>query len=242
MAGAEPGDTLEIEILELHPQGWGWTGVFPGLGLLSEEFPDEYLHIWDLSDGRRAWFHDVAAIPIQPFCGTMGVCPQTSEPTSILPPGHFGGNMDCRDLVAGSSLFLPVQATEALFSVGDPHAAQGHGEVCMTAIEAPMSHVALRFVLHRDVHIAAPQVRTVGPPRGELEQAGYQVTTGVAPDLMQASRDAVRSMIEYLCGTYAIEPIEAYVLCSAVVDLRIIELVDRPNWVVGAYLPRAACR
>lgn len=241
VVGAKPGDTLEIEILDLQPLGWGWTGVFPGLGLLSDDFPDEYLHIWDLSDRHWARFHDIAAIPIRPFCGTMGVCPQTSEPTSILPPGHFGGNMDCRELVAGSSLFLPVQIPGAQFSVGDPHAAQGHGEVCMTAIEAPMSHVALRFVVHKGKSIRSPQVRTAGPPRGHLDDAGYEVTTGVEPDLMEASRSAVRSMIDHLCATYPIEPIDAYLLCSVVVDLRIIELVDRPNWVVGAYLPRAVC-
>lgn len=108
---AEPGDVLEVEFLELRSVDWGWTAVLPGLGLLSEDFPDAHLHLWDLAAGDAANFLDVADIPIRPFCGVVGVCPDVTEPQSVLPPGHFGGNVDCKDLVVGTKLYLPVTAS-----------------------------------------------------------------------------------------------------------------------------------
>lgn len=233
---AEPGDTVEIEVVDLHTRGWGWTGTIPGFGLLAEEFGDAHLHVWDLSDGRTAPFGDVATIPLRPFCGTMGVCPDTAEPLAVMPPGHFGGNIDCRDLVRGSRLFLPVQVPGAYFSVGDPHAAQGDGEVCVTAIECPM-WASLRFRLHRGRSLPAPQFQTPGPLRSGIGDAGYYATMGVAPDLMTAAKDATRAMVDHLSDTYRIEPVEAYVLSSVVVDLKITEVVDAPQWIVSAYLP-----
>lgn len=233
--GAEPGDTLEIEVLDLHTRGWAWTGVIPGFGLLSDDFADPYLHIWDLSNGKTARFHDVAEIPLRPFCGTMGVSPATQEPQLIMPPGHFGGNVDCRDLVAGTRLYLPVQVPGALFSIGDPHAAQGDGEVCVSAMECPMIG-AFRFHLHKGKRIPAPQFQT-GPQNFFPGTHGHYATMGVGPDLMQAAKDAVRAMVDHISATYHLEPIQAYILSSVAVDLRISEIVDQPNWVVSAYLP-----
>ena len=140
--GAEPGDTLAIEILDIHTQGWGWTAILPGLGLLPEDFPDAYLRIFDLAHGDVAYLRDDIAIPLEPFFGTMGVCPAGASELPVMPPGPFGGNMDTRQLVRGSTLYLPVHVERALFSCGDAHGAQGDGEVCVTGIEAPMFAVA----------------------------------------------------------------------------------------------------
>lgn len=234
--GAEPGDTLEVEVVDLHTRGWGWTGTIPGFGLLAEDFPDGHLYVWDIADGANAAFLDVATVPVRPFCGTMGVCPATDEPLAVMPPGHFGGNMDCRDLVRGSRLFLPVQVPGAKFSVGDPHAAQGDGEVCVTAIECPM-WASLRFRLHKGRSIPAPQFQTPGPLRAGIDDAGYYATMGVANDLMTAAKDATRAMVDHISTTYGVAPVDAYILASVVVDLKVTEVVDQPQWIVSAYLP-----
>ncbi|MDR5693656.1 MAG: acetamidase/formamidase family protein [Armatimonadota bacterium] len=234
--GAKPGDVLEVEILDLHPKGWGWTGIIPGFGLLEEEFNKPYLRIWDLSAGDHTLLREDICIPLDPFCGTMGVAPGEKGEFPVMPPGRFGGNMDIRHLTRGTTLLLPVQVEGALFSCGDCHAAQGDGEVCVTGIEAPM-HVALRFRVRKDRSIPEPQFFTAGPLTSKYDGKGYYATTGISPDLMEASRKAVRHMIEHLVRTYNLTPEDAYVLCSVVVDLKISEVVDKPNWIVTAYLP-----
>ena len=238
--GAEPGDVLEVEILEVANEEWGWTAVLPGFGLLTEDFPDAHFHRWEL-DGIAADFKQIASVPLRPFFGVIGVCPDVAEPTAVLPPGRFGGNMDCRDLIAGTKLYLPVQTAGARLAVGDPHAAQGDGEVCVSAIEASASG-SLRIGLHKNRSIPAPQFQTLGPLRTGIDEAGYYATMGVAGDLMTASKDALRAMVEHMCTTYGMEPIDAYVLSSTVVDLKITEVVDAPNWVVSAYLPLSVMR
>ena len=135
--GAEPGDTLAVEILELRVQDWGWTAIIPGLGLLPDDFSSAYLRVFDLSDREHAFIREDVAIPIEPFFGTMGVCPSGAKNREVMPPGTFGGNMDTRQLVQGATLYLPVEVDGALFSCGDAHAAQGDGEVCVTGIETP---------------------------------------------------------------------------------------------------------
>lgn len=105
--GAEPGDTLEIEFLDMTSLAHGWTAVLPGLSLLPDQFPDAHVHHWDLTGGRWADFLGLARVPIHPFCGVVGVCPDTVEAQSVMPPGQFGGNVDCRDLTVGTKLFLP---------------------------------------------------------------------------------------------------------------------------------------
>jgi acetamidase/formamidase len=238
---AEPGDVVEVEMLDLRSGDWGFTAVLPGMGLLPDDFPDAHLHLWDLRDGTVADLLGVAHVPIRPFPGTVGVCPDTREPWDVLPPGNFGGNIDCRDLVAGSRLFLPVQVAGARLAIGDPHAAQGDGEVCLTAIEAPLSGAA-RISLHKGRSIGAPQMDVTAALRPGLEDRGYYVTMGIAADLMQAARDAVRAMIDHLGHTYGLDPLDGYVLCSVAVDLKISELVDAPRWVVSAYLPKGIMR
>ncbi|WP_375399908.1 acetamidase/formamidase family protein [uncultured Amnibacterium sp.] len=237
--GAEPGDAVELEALEYVPGSWGWTSVLPDFGLLSDDFPDLHVHRWELADGVTVF--GGATIPLRPFLGVMGATPDSVEPLSPFPPGHFGGNIDTRDLTVGTSVFLPVSVPGARVMLGDPHAAQGDGEVCGAAIEASLSG-AIRVRLHRGRTIPAPQFRTSGPLRPGIEDAGYEATTGVGPDLMAASRDAVRAMIDHLGREYGLDPLDAYVLCSVVVDLKITEVVDQPNWVVAAYLPRSIWR
>jgi acetamidase/formamidase len=236
--GARPGDALEVEILELRPKAWGWTAIIPGLGLLADDFPEPYIRHWDLSNGRTSQFRPGLTVPLEPFCGVMGVAPDDPGPLSVLPPGRWGGNMDIRHLTVGATLLLPVWVEGGLFSCGDAHAAQGDGEVCVTGIEAPM-HVRLRIGLRRGYTIPSPQFLTPGPLTGLYDTQGYYATTGIAPDLMQAAREALRSMIGHLARHHTLSREDAYVLSSVVVDLKISEIVDAPNWIVSAYLPQA---
>ena len=236
--GAEPGDTLAIEILDIHTQGWGWTAVLPGLGLLPEDFPDAYLRIFDLSHGEVAYMREDIAIPLEPFFGTMGVCPAGASSQPVMPPGIFGGNMDTRQLVRGATLYLPVQVEQALFSCGDAHGAQGDGEVCVTGLEAPM-FAALRFTLDKDRSIPAPQYRTPAPLTPRVRSAPFYGTTGVGGDLYAAAQDAVRAMVDHIAGTYSLGREDAYLLCSLAVDLKISEIVDAGQYIVSALLPEA---
>lgn len=232
--GARPGDTLEVEIVDFGPQSWGWTGIIPGFGLLADEFPEPYLKTWDLSRGKAEFAHGIE-VPIKPFPGTIGVALPEPGVHSIVPPRQNGGNMDIRHLTRGTRLYLPVWVEGALFSVGDTHAAQGDGEVCGTAIEAPMA-VALRFHVRRDVSLAEPQY-VLPPGQPEPDPKGYHATTGYSTDLHEAARKAVRYMIEHLERAYGLSRAEAYALCSVAVDLRISEIVDAPHWLVSAFLP-----
>jgi acetamidase/formamidase len=145
--------------------------------------------------------------------------------------------MDVRDISLGTELFLPVEVAGALFSVGDTHAAQGDGEVCGTAIESPM-RVALRFDVIKRQPLTYPRFRTPGPVTRHLDAKGYEVTTGIGPDLMQGARAAVRSMVDLLTRQHGMPAIDAYFLCSVCGDLRISEIVDLPNWTVSFYFPR----
>jgi acetamidase/formamidase len=142
--GAEPGDTLEVEILQLKPGSWGWAALLPGLGLLASDFPDPYVRYFDLGDRKTAELRHDIQIPIAPFCGTMGVATDEPGQHAVLPPTKGAGNIDTRHLTAGTRLYLPVYVPGALFSAGDCHGAQGDGEVCVTGIECPMTF-SLRF-------------------------------------------------------------------------------------------------
>jgi acetamidase/formamidase len=238
---AEPGDTLAIEVLDLRPGSWGWSAILPGEGLLPDDFDEPHLKVFDLSDGDLALFREDIAIPIEPFLGTMGVCPAEARMRPIMPPGTFGGNIDTRQLTRGATLFLPVQVRGALFSCGDGHAAQGDGEVCVTAVETSME-ATLRFVLDRGRSIPAPQYLTPAASSPRLNTDGSYGTTGVGPDLYAAAQDAVRAMIDHLSGTYALSREDAYVLASLCVDLRISEVVDAGEYVVSALFPLAVVR
>jgi acetamidase/formamidase len=236
---ARPGDVLAVELLEFRPPKWGWTAIIPEFGLLADEFPDPWLRISEVdAETATVRFADGIAVPYCPFPGTIGVAPSEPGEHPILPPSRFGGNMDTKHLRAGATLFLPVGAEGALFSLGDTHAAQGDGEVCGTAVEAAMD-VVLRLSVRRDFEIQAPQYHL---PRGALaqtEESSYHVCTAVGPDLMEGARDAVRATISYLGERYGLDREEAYALASVAIDLRIHEIVDAPNWVVGAFVPES---
>jgi acetamidase/formamidase len=237
--GAEPGDALRVTIHAFKPSGWGWTANIPGFGLLTDQFTEPALHIWtyDKVGMGPAAFSPMGKVPLKPFAGTIGLAPAEPGLHSVVPPRQVGGNMDIRDLSAGTVLYLPVEVAGALFSVGDTHAAQGDGEVCGTAIESPMN-VVLGFDLEKRAGLKTPRFTTPGPVARHLDGKGYEATTGIGPDLMAAARDAVARMIDLLAGRHGLKPVEAYMLCSVVGDLRISEIVDMPNWVVSFYFPR----
>jgi acetamidase/formamidase len=134
-------------------------------------------------------------------------------------------------------LYLPVEVAGALFSVGDTHAAQGDGEVCGTAIESQMNAV-LTIDLVKDARLKMPRFTTPGPVSRHLDAKGYEVTTGVGPDLMEGAKAAVSQMVDLLSGMHGLDAVDAYMLCSVCGDLRISEIVDMPNWVVSFYFPR----
>jgi acetamidase/formamidase len=232
--GAAPGDTLKVEVLDVRTQGWGWTGVLPGFGLLPEDFPNAYLRTFDLSNGSFAHLREDIAIPLDAYFGTMGVCPAGAQAQSVVQPGRFGGNLDIRQLGRGSTLLLPIEVDRGLFSCGDAHGAQADGEVCGTGIEAPM-YAALRFTLEKDRALPGPQFRTPARPDAGPSYA----TTGVGGDLYAAAQDAVRAMIDHLGVNHGLPPEDAYVLCSLAVDLRISEIVDGGQYIVSALLPDA---
>ncbi len=236
VAGAEPGDTLQVDLLDFTPADWGWTASIPGFGLLAEDFPDGHLKITRLSAASdRVEFWPGIRIPQAPFCGELGVAPETG-PRSTIPPDLHGGNMDTRHLVAGSTLFLPIFHPGARFSVGDGHATQGDGEVSGTAIETPM-RALIRLTVRKDLHVTGPEFLAAPDPHAALRNGARYATDGIGPDLMTAARDALRRMIEWLGREHDLEPMQAYLLCSVAVDLRISEIVDVPNFVVTAHCP-----
>jgi acetamidase/formamidase len=237
--GAEPGDAIKVTMLAFEPSGWGWTALIPGFGLLADQFPDAALRVWTYSLdplGPAMWGLE-ARVPLKPFCGTIGLAPGEAGTHSVVPPRRVGGNLDVRDLSVGAQLYLPVETPGGLFSLGDTHAAQGDGEVCGTAIESPMS-ATVRLELIKDARLAFPRFATPGPVSRHLDARGYEVTTGIGPDLMEGARAAVSGMIELLCRRHKLSAADAYMLCSVCADLRISEIVDRPNWVVSLYFPR----
>ncbi|AEH38883.1 acetamidase/formamidase family protein [Halopiger xanaduensis] len=236
--GAEPGDVLEVEILELEHRGWGYTLVLPGelgMGLLPEEFPEPALHVWDLEDGVARFVNGIE-VPLHPFPGTLGVAPAEPGVHDTNPPRPVGGNLDIKHLTAGSTMYLPIAVEDGLFSIGDCHAAQGDGEVCISGVEAPMS-VTCRFELRSEMDLERPQFETDGPFTSSGRDEPMYGTTGVGDDLREAAKDAIRGMIDHCHAERGLTREEAYILCSAAVDLKLNQVVNAPNWTVSAYLP-----
>jgi len=240
--GAEPGDTLQVDVLSIETADWGWTAMIPGFGLLTDEYPDPALKLYEINKKEGyAWFDEAKGIKIQirPFAGEMGVMRGIPGAFSTIPPYNTGGNIDTKHVGVGSTLYLPVEVTGALFCVGDGHAAQGDGEVCGTAIETPIN-VSLRFTVLKDKpYVKTPHFKArVTPYEGENGDE-YYCTTGVSDDIREATRDAVRQMIIFLQAEYGLDKNAAYMLCSVAGDLRMHEVVDMPNFVIGMMLPRA---
>jgi acetamidase/formamidase len=238
--GARPGDTLVVDVLDVRPTlDWGWTAIRPGRGLLPEaDFAKPYLCIWDLSDGTHARMGNTVAVPIEAFPGVMGVALDEPGSHSTMPPRRNGGNMDIRQLAAGATLFLPVLVDGALFSVGDAHAAQGDGEVCVTAVEMS-ARVTLRIGLQAGRRLAEPRLRTTNPPSGHGRQGPWIATTAHGPDLFVSAQQAIRYLIEQIVEERGLGREQAYIVCSVAADLKISEIVDAPNWIVSAFLPES---
>ncbi|MDC0657794.1 acetamidase/formamidase family protein [Leisingera sp. SS27] len=237
--GAEPGDALKITIDSFKPSGFGWTANIPGFGLLADQFTDPALTLWkyDPNTMEPALFGKHGRVPLKPFAGTIGNAPAEPGLHSIVPPRNVGGNLDIRDLSAGTTLYLPVEVAGAMLSVGDTHAAQGDGEVCGTAIESPMDAV-MTIDLVKNAQLKMPRFTTSGPVTRHLDAKGYEVTTGVGPDLITGARDAVMGMVDLLCRSHSLSAVDAYMLVSTCGDLRVSEIVDAPNWIVSFYFPR----
>jgi formamidase len=288
VAGAEPGDLLVAEILEVLPESFGFTAQVPGFGFLRQDFPDAHLVTWELADGW-ATSDDVPGVRIAgaPFMGVMGVAPSrelletatareaelaarspddpvllpdpagavpadaaiAAEALRTVPPREHGGNVDIKQLTAGSRLLLPVWVDGALFSAGDAHFAQGDGESCGTAIE--MSGTLRTRLDVRKGQAAERGITTLcyerDEPGGDISPPGrYFATTGMCiagdgtnyfEDLTLAARNALRAMIGHLTHEYGYTRQQAYTICSVAVDLKISQAVDVPNVIVSAFLP-----
>jgi acetamidase/formamidase len=225
-------------MLTLRPLEWGWTGLIPGLGLLSEDFTEPYIRHFDLTNGEYAELRGDIRIPLQPFCGTMGVATDEPGRIDVLPPTKGAGNIDTRHLNVGTRLYLPVFVPGALFSAGDCHATQGDGEVCVTGIECPMAF-SLRFDLKKGQSLRpwSYQFQTPpGPLQPRYDERGYFAITALGPDLMENAQNALRDMILWLGREHGLSREDAYVLCSLAADLKISQIVDRPNYGVSLYL------
>jgi formamidase len=285
--GAQPGDLLEVEIVEVVPDDYGYTVQVPGFGFLREEFPEPFIVRWDIADGW-ATSADLPAvrIPGAPFMGTIGLSPGrdalsritareqagldrggfvlppsaasavpadpsiAAEALRTIPPREQAGNVDIKQLAAGTRLFIPVDTPGALFSAGDAHFAQGDSETCGTAIEMNAT-LRVRFVVHngaaRDRGIRDPRfARTdywVAPEYAAPRR--FYATTGMSVDrdghlhaenATLAARNALLNMIDHL-GERGWSRQQAYAICSVAVDLKISQLVDVPSFLVSAFLP-----
>lgn len=219
VAGAEPGDVLEIRILTVKPaDDYGMNVFFPDLGALPSEFPYRRVRVIPLDVDRNvALFAPGIEIPLRPFFGVMAVAPPLGETSRInsIPSGYYGGNMDNKELVAGTTLYLPVHCEGALFSIGDGHVAQGDGEVDLTAIEAALSGT-LQFRVRKDMRLAWPRA----------ESPDSVVTMGFDPDLNRAAQMATDEMVNYLVSERHLSRDDAYMLTSVAADLHVTQIVD----------------
>jgi acetamidase/formamidase len=233
--GAQPGDVLQVDVLEVAHKGWGWSSVIAGLGFLKERFAEPFLFHWQLD---RAVSRSLApaSVPLRPFCGVMGVARAEDGEFITRPPGPFGGNMDVRELCAGATLYLPVLNPGALFSAGDAHAAQGDGEVCINGIECP-ADVTLRFRLHKRRPLAGPLVESPARREPNLEGDAWIVVES-APDAIAAARAATSRMIDLLAQRWGFSEVHAYLLCSVAMHLRLSQVVNEPMFTVSAALPK----
>jgi len=221
--GAEPGDTLEIKIVSfefLHP--YGVSGFIPDGGTLPDEFPYVGFHLvrFDLRAGT-ATFAPGITLKLAPFFGSIGVAPHPLVGRiSSGPPGSHAGNLDNKDLVAGSTLYVPVHVPGALLSIGDGHAMQGDGEATGTALETS---------LRGTVQITVRKGRRLAWPRAETPT--HYIAMGLHPDLDEASKIALREMIDFLVAEKHLTRDDAYILCSIAADFHVTQLVDQTKGV-----------
>jgi acetamidase/formamidase len=234
--GAMAGDVLEVEFLELQPRSWGWTAILPGRGLLAGDFEDPYIKYFDLEPSKPAALTAGVSIPLGPFCGTIGVAPDRTESLPIRPPQEGGGNVDDKRLVKGARMYLPILVDGGLLSVGDCHAAQGDGEVCVTGIECDMT-VTIRVTVIKDRHLPSWTHHVAVPARPAAVQPAQHSVAVSGPELIEDARNAVRELIRWVVDEHGLSREDAYILCSLAADLKIGQLVNAPNWTVSACLP-----
>ena len=216
--GARPGDVLQVDILDVMlRQNWGFNLIIPLLGTLPEDFPDFRLQILPLDKKANTvqlpWG---GKLPLSPFFGVMGVAPPPNwgRITSVIPRA-MGGNMDNKELVAGTTVFFPVFNEGALFSCGDGHAVQGDGEVCITAVETSLSG-RFRLSVRKDMHLTAPRAET----------PTHYITMGFDEDLDDAVKQALRDMIRWIGELRGLSASDAYTLCSLAADLHVTQTVN----------------
>lgn len=227
--GAEVGDVLKVTLHQIELQDWGWTAILPGFSFLADQFNEAFLKTYELNKGDQfVNFTDKIKVPLKPFPGVMGVAPATGEMLSTIPPRANGGNMDDPHLVEGVSVYFPVFVEGALFSIGDAHATQGMGEVCGTAIEAPMHIIYQVEVLKGQRSIKEP----------EYESDDYYAVTAIGESIDEAAKKAVAYMVDYLVAEHDLNRNEAYALCSLAGDLKIAEVVDLPNMLVAMHMSK----
>jgi len=216
--GAEPGDVLEVKILAIKLAiPYAYNGFGPGYGFLPNEYPYPKIKIIPLEEKRMiGTFGPGIEIPLRPFFGSMGVAPpESSGRISSNPPWIHAGNLDNKELVAGTTLYIPVHARGANFEVGDGHAGQGNGEVDITALETSLTGT-FQFVVRKDMHLLWPRAET----------PTHFMTMGLHEDLSEATKLAVRNMIDFLMKEKHLSRDDAYMLSSVAADLAITELVD----------------
>jgi len=223
VAGARPGDVLQVDILDVQlRQDWGYTFIRPLSGTLPQDFPQAHRITIPLDaargEGHLPWGR---TLQLAPFFGVMAVAPPPAwGRISTIEPRAHGGNLDNKELVAGTTLFLPVWAEGALFSCGDGHGVQGDGEVCVTAIETALQG-RFRLTIPRDMDLTYP----------EAETPTHVITMGMHPDLDTCVEIALRRMIALVSARSGISKAEAYMLCSLAGDLRITQTVNREKGV-----------
>ena len=233
--GAEPGDVLEIDVLSTRHADWGWSSVIEGLGFLKDRFRDPYLFHWQL-DGESTASLAPAVVPLRPFLGVMGVARAEDGNFRTRPPGPFGGNLDVRELCAGSRLYLPVFNPGALFSCGDGHAAQGDGEVCINGIECPLD-VTLRFHLHKQQPLSSPLIESSEAAAPD-SSANAWVVVETGTDLADTARAATSRMVDLLVSRWGFSPVHAYILCSVALKLRLSQVVNEPVYTVSGAIAK----
>jgi acetamidase/formamidase len=222
---AEPGDVLELHIEKITmPVPWSYNGFGPGSGFLIEDFKTRYGRVIPLDrDRMMGRFAPGINVPLHPFFGSMGVAPAPeSGKLNSAPPGTHAGNLDNRNLVAGTTLFIPIHTKGALFQVGDGHAGQGDGEVDITGMETPLIGT-FRFVLRKDIHLTWPRAET----------PTHFIVMGTDEDLTIAAKVAVREMVDFLATYKGISKDDAYSLASIAADFSITQLVDGKKGVHG---------
>ncbi len=228
---AKPGDVLEVKLETISPSlPIGFNAIRPGWGALSQQFTEPKLRFIELDlDKNIAEFPTGSGIqiPLQPFFGILGVAtPEISR--SSVPPGSYGGNIDNRELLAGSRLFLPIFVPGALFSIGDGHSAQGDGEVNVTAIETSMNGT-IQVSLRQDLKLSAPLAET----------PTHIMTMGFGETLDEAFEFALKQMINFLEYFVGLKAEDAYVLCSLAVNFHITQVVNTPQKGVHGMLPKS---